>query len=266
MRTGRAWLGIDKVMTPENELPAQGPEQEQASDNRRRLWPALLAGVAHAIDLGWRGWLALVLGVAAGWWVYVPLHELAHAFGCLAAGGEVSRLELAPEYGAALLARWLPFVAVGSDYAGQLTGFDTRGSDIIYLVTVLAPYALTLFPGIPLLLWSSRRPGTAGAALFGAGLPWALAPLLSLPGDYYEAGAILASRVAAAWRGGALPEHWRSDDLVLLLGERISAGTLPLEDGLGIAAGFGIGVLLAAGTLGLGVLLARATAHIGSAT
>jgi hypothetical protein len=257
-------MDVGTVFPSNNELPAQGPES--TNDNRRRLWPALLAGVEHSLDLGWRGWLALVLGVAAGWWVYVPLHELAHAFGCLAAGGEVRRLELAPEYGAGLLARWLPFVAVGSDYAGQLTGFDTRGSDLIYLVTVLAPYALTLFPGVPLLLWSSGRPGVAGGTLFGASLPWALAPLLSITGDYYEAGAILASRIAALWRGGALPEHWRSDDLVLLLEARLSAGTLPLEDGLGIAAGFGIGLLLAAATLALGVWLARATAHIGSDT
>ena len=249
-------MDVGTVLTSNNERPEQG--QNRTRDNCRRLWPALLTGVEHTLDLGWRGWLALVLGVAAGWWLYVPLHELAHAFGCLVAGGEVSRLELAPEYGAALLARWLPFVAVGSDYAGQLTGFDTRGSDVVYLVTVLAPYALTLFPGVPLLLWSIDRPGIAGATLFGASLPWALAPLLSLTGDYYEAGAILASRIAALWSGGALPEHWRSDDLARLLEARIAAGALPLEDGLGIAAGFGIGLLLATATLALGVFLARA--------
>ena len=254
MRTELA-MDMGTVITSKNGPPEK--HKDEANNSRKRLWPALLAGVEHTIDLGWRGWLALMLGAAVGWWLYVPLHELAHAFGCLAAGGGVSRLELAPEYGAALLADWLPFVYVGSDYAGQLTGFDTRGSDGIYLITVLAPYALTLFPGVPLLLWSSHRSGAASCALFGASLPWALAPLLSLPGDYYEAGAILASRTAAAWSGGALPTHWRSDDLALLLEERLSAGLLPLGDGLGIAAGFGIGVLLAALTLVLAVKLAQ---------
>lgn len=251
-------MDVGTVFPSNNELPEQG--QDRTRDNRRRLWPALLAGVDHTLDLGWRGWLVLVLGLAAGWWLYVPLHELAHALGCLAAGGEVTRLEIAPEYGAAWLARWLPFVAVGSDYAGQLTGFDTGGRDGVYLATVLAPYLLTLFPGVPALLLCARRTGLAATAGFGASLPWALAPVLSLSGDYYEAGAILASRIAALWSGGALPEHWRSDDLALLLEARISAGALPLEDGLGIAAGFGIGVLLAAGTLALGVWLARALA------
>ncbi len=233
------------------------PSPPQVAIGGFRLWSPLLRGVDQAVARGWRGWLALLLGVAAGWWAYVPLHELAHALGCLAAGGEVTRLELAPEYGAALLADWLPFVSVGSDYAGQLTGFDTRGSDIVYLVTVLAPYALTLFPGLPLLLWSSSRSSTAACTLFGASLPWALAPLLSVTGDYYEAGAILASRIAAAWHQGTVPEHWRSDDLVLLLEQRLAAGSLSLGEGLGIAAGFGIGVLLAALTLALAVKLAQ---------
>lgn len=227
----------------------------------RRLWPALVRGVEHTLALGWRGWLALALGAALGWWLYVPLHELAHAFGCLAAGGAVSRLELAPEYGAALLARWLPFVAVGSDYAGQLTGFDTRGSDAVYLATVLAPYAFTLVPGVPLLLHSAARPGLAASAAFGASLPWALAPLLSLTGDYYEAGSILASRAAALWTGGGIPAHWRSDDLVRLLGERLAAGPLLPADGLGIAAGLAIGTLLAAATLIAATKVARAMAR-----
>lgn len=225
---------------------------------RGRLWPALLRGVEHALALGWRGGLALALGVALGWWIYVPLHELAHAFGCLAAGGTVSRLELAPEYGAALLARGLPFVAVGSEYAGQLTGFDTGGSDLVYLVTVLAPYAFTLVPGVPLLLLGAARPGRAGCALFGASLPWALAPLLSLTGDYYEAGSILASRAAALWTGADLPAHWRSDDLVRLLGDRLAAGALSPADGLGIAAGLVLGVLLAWATMAAAALVGRA--------
>lgn len=216
-----------------------------------QLWSALLAGVDATLAPGWRGCLAAACGLALGWWLYVPLHELAHAFGCLAAGGEVSRLELAPEYGAALLARWLPLVAVGSDYAGQLTGFDTRGSDAIYLATVLAPYLLTLFPGVPALLVSAGRAGGRASFAFGASLPWALAPLLSLPGDYYEAGSILASRMAAVWNGGALPEHWRSDDLPRLLTELSARQALDAATGFGIAAGTLTGAGLALLTLWL---------------
>lgn len=211
---------------------------------------------------GWRGVAALALGLAAGWWLYVPLHELAHALGCLATGGEVTRLEIAPEYGAAWLARWLPFVAVGSDYAGQLTGFDTGGRDSVYLATVLAPYLLTLFPGIPALLLCARRTGLAATAGFGASLPWALAPLLSLSGDYYEAGSILASRAGAALtdEGAFAVATWRSDDVFRLLDDLAGRGALDGLNSAGIAAGLALGILLAIATLWLGTAIFQAMA------
>jgi len=224
--------------------------------DRPHLWSVLLVGVDRTLDLGGRGWLALAVGIAVGWWFYVPLHELAHAVGCLVAGGEVTRLELAPEYGAVLLARWLSFVAVGSDYAGQLTGFDTRGSDAIYLTTVLAPYLLTLFPGVPVLLASAGRSGVRARLCFGASLPWALAPLLSLPGDYYEAGSILASQMVS-WSGRELPAHWRGDDLPLLLTELSAHNQLDATTVLGITAGALIGAALALLTLWLATSLWR---------
>src|SRR5262249_18384187 len=120
---------------------------------------------------GWRWSRAPILALAAGltWWVYVPLHELAHAFGCMVGGGTVSRLDIDPLYGAALLQRVFPFVAVGSDYAGQLTGFDTRGSDLTYLLTDFLPFIATIIVGVPL-LQAVGRPGwssAAQAALFG---------------------------------------------------------------------------------------------------
>ena len=92
--------------------------------------------------------LALALGLAAGWFVYVPVHELLHAAGCATTGGTVTRLEIAPLYGGALLARIFPFVVPGGDYAGRLSGFDTRGNDLVYLATDLAPFVLTLLPGV----------------------------------------------------------------------------------------------------------------------
>lgn len=224
---------------------------DSASGPLRQLWRAVLDGIDRAVAGGWAAIAALALGLTAGWWLYVPLHELAHAFGCLAAGGEVTRLEIAPKYGAAWLARWLPFVAVGSDYAGQLTGFDTGGSDGVYLATVLAPYLLTLFPGIPLLLRCARRTGLAASAGFGASLPWALAPLLSLSGDYYEAGSILASRAGAVLtdRGEFAIATWRSDDLFRLVADLSTRGALDAVNSAGIAAGLVLGTVLALATL-----------------
>src|SRR6185369_9765239 len=120
-----------------------------------------------------------------------------------AAGGTVSRLEIDALYGGALLVRVFPWVVAGSEYAGRLSGFDTRGSDTVYLVTDLLPFVLTL-PGV----WALRRAARAGRpALFGAAAPFALAPLLSLTGDAYEIGSILVTRlppwasVAALLRG-----------------------------------------------------------------
>src|SRR5262245_66511376 len=100
---------------------------------------------------GWT-WLRLAVLVAAvvlSWWLYVPLHELAHAFGCLLGGGSVSRLDLDPLYGAALLQRFFPYINVGSDYAGQLAGFDTGGSDATSLPTAFLPFIATILLGVP---------------------------------------------------------------------------------------------------------------------
>ena len=148
-------------------------------------------------------WLAL--GLAAGWWLYVTVHELLHALPCLAVGGEVTRLEIDPLYGGGLLARWIPWVVAGGEYAGRLSGFDTGGSDLVYLATDLGPFVLTLFPGV----WALRRAACAGLPLlFGAALPFALAPLLSLTGDAYEIGSIALTRVRRFGRSASTrPGH-----------------------------------------------------------
>jgi hypothetical protein len=78
---------------------------------------------------GLRSLAVIFLGLLVGWWIYVPVHELLHAAACAVAGGGVSRLEIDSMYGGALLARVFPFVVSGSEYAGRLSGFDTRGSD-----------------------------------------------------------------------------------------------------------------------------------------
>ncbi len=136
---------------------------------------------------GVRSLLLVGAGLLAGWWVYVPLHELLHALGCWLAGGEVTRLEIAPLYGARWLARIFPFVTSGGEYAGRLSGFDTHGSDWVYALTDLAPFGLTLFPGF----WWLRRAARAGRPIaFGAALPAAFGPVLSLTGDAYELGSL----------------------------------------------------------------------------
>lgn len=162
-------------------------------------------GLDHCLGRGYRGLVLALLGMAVGWWVYVPLHELLHAAACLAAGGEVTRLEIAPQYGGGLLALIFPFVVSGGEYAGRLSGFDTHGNDLIYLATDFGPFLLTLFPGV----WLLRRAGAAGRPLlFGLALPFALAPFLSLPGDAYEIGSILVTQLPA-WDASL-----RGDDVV----------------------------------------------------
>jgi hypothetical protein len=215
---------------------------------RFALLPFLVfvAGIDLPVARGLAGWSYVIGAFVAAWFVYVPAHELLHAFGCLAAGGDVTRLEIAPEYGGALLARVFPFVVSGSEYAGRLTGFDTHGSDVTYLVTVFAPYLLTILVGVPLLQRSVQR-GVRPALrpwLFGASMPVAFAPFISLTGDYYEAGSIIVSRIAHAVDSSLTPARWRSDDL-LVLAEKLSAGGAGALDWALVAASFALGVVLA---------------------
>ncbi|MEO1369492.1 MAG: hypothetical protein AAFX50_20120, partial [Acidobacteriota bacterium] len=133
----------------------------------------------HGLDRVLEGPASLAwvfVGLALGWWIYVPLHELLHAFACLATGGEVTKLEVAPLYGGHVLAAIFPWVEAGGEYAGRLSGFDTHGNDLIYLATDLGPFLLTLFPGV----WALRRAVDTGKPwLYGGTLPFALAPFLS---------------------------------------------------------------------------------------
>lgn len=201
--------------------------------------------------------LAGVAAALVAWVVYVPFHELAHAYGCIVTGGTVTRLEIDPMYGAHWLAEIFPFVTVGSDYAGQLTGFDTKGSDLVYLATDFAPFLMTVLIGVPLLHTAARmRAPLAAMTALGAAIPIAYAPFISLPGDFYEMGSILVSRLAAEAAGLPL-ERWRSDDVVLLIQQLRGADGGAL-DWLAIAAGCAVGALLALATYGAGRLAATA--------
>jgi len=166
---------------------------------------------------GVRSLLLLTAGTLVSWFLYVPVHELLHAFGCLATGGSVTELEIQALYGGALLEKIFPFVVAGGPYAGRLTGFDTGGSDLVYLATDAAPYLLTLLGGFWLLRLAPIR---RNPLLFGPAVVLLITPLISIAGDYYEMGSILVSG-ALGLLGGS-PESLqllRHDDLFALLGE-----------------------------------------------
>jgi len=222
---------------------------------RRPLDDYTAALAPLAAQWRWHRLIVLAGAAALSWWVYVPLHELAHVLGCVLGGGSVTRLDLDPIYGAAWLHRIFPFVSAGSDYAGQLREFDWRGRDATYLLTDFLPFVGTILLGVPLLR-AAARPGwrpTAQAAVLGAALPIALAPFISLTGDYYEMGSILVSRIAAHLTPGLDVARWRSDDLFKLGGQLFGAdGTSTAGDVAGLAASFVVGTLLAFLTYALG--------------
>ncbi len=212
--------------------------------------------------------IVLVAGVAS-WWVYVPVHELLHALGCYVTGGSVTELQIAPEYGGALFARFLPFVVGNSEYAGRLSGFDTHGSDVIYLATDALPFVLTVFIGVPLLKACARG---RRAALLGAAFVLGLAPFYCLTGDYYEMGSIVTTR-ALTWLSGSETLRFaafRSDDVVKLVTDiwtqpaNFQAGGAggAVLAGFVVVDGMACGVLLAFATYAAGARLARAGASL----
>ncbi len=216
------------------------------------------AALLHALpEATWRRGLLAFACAIVSWWIYVPFHELAHAFGCIAAGGEVTRLEIDGIYGAALLRSIFPFVAVGSDYAGQLTGFDTRGNDLIYLATDFAPFVLTIAVGVPLLRGVPRIENrNRAAAVLGASLPIAFAPFLSIPGDYYEMGSIIVSNGASLF-SGTPADRWRSDDVFLLVKTLAGDGAVA-GDWIVVGLALLLGTGLALATYSAGALWASA--------
>ena len=140
---------------------------------------------------------------------------------------------------------------VGSAYAGQLTGFDTHGSDLAYAVTVYFPFVLSVAIGVPLLVRAARAPvpGVASTLLFAFALPIAWAPLLSIGGDFYELGSIAVSRAAALV--GVDGKGWRGDDVIAIIGRRFG-GAFSWIDGAGVAASLLLGIVLAFATYAAG--------------
>lgn len=204
--------------------------------------------------------LPMLLSALVTWFIYVPVHELLHAFGVLAPGGAVTVLEVAPRYGGAIMAKYIPWVVAGGEYAGRLSGFDTQGSDLIYLSCVFAPFMLSVMIGVPLvkLCMPRRRP-----VLFGMAIVLGLAPFYNMPGDYYEMGSIIVTRALTVFDGGSdtlLFEGLRSDDVFALTANILTqTGAAGLQDVGAVAA---LLVIMCVG-VALDALLAFATYFAG---
>ncbi len=207
--------------------------------------------------------IAWLFGAAAlTWWIYVQVHEPLHVAGCVGSGGRVSELQIKPVYGGTLLARVFPFVVSGGDYAGRLTGFDTKGSDLIYLATDFTPFMLSVFIGVPLLNRSLRK---YAPAVFGAAVVLGLAPILNLTGDYYEMGSIVTSRALMLVSGSgssAVADAIRSDDIFRLMEE---LWTRRQELQLDTPGSLVVAYLLSFVSLVAGLFLALATYAVGTA-
>lgn len=217
-------------------------------------------GQLVTVRSAFRAFVPTLVAMIVTWFVYVPIHELLHVLGCISTGGTVSTLEISPQYGASLLAKVFPFVVSGSDYAGRLSGFDTHGSDLCYLATDFGPFVLTVLIGVPLLRLCTRR---RRPILFAIGVVVGLAPFYNIPGDYFEMGSIIVTRVATIVTGGGdspVFEGIRSDDIYLLIHNLF---TKPCALGLVGAGQVAVGFLLICASLVLDVVLAFLTYAMG---
>jgi len=204
-----------------------------------------------------RAMILFVISLIVTWFIYVPIHELLHAYGCKWTGGEISRLEIQAHYGGAILQKYFPFVVTGGDYAGRLSGFDTHGNDWIYLATDFAPFVLSVLIGVPLLRVCTRR---HRPLLLGTAVVVGLAPFYNLPGDYYEMASIMTTRTLTWLHGSGQTvrfEGLRSDDIYTLIPNLF---TKPAELGLdGSASSIFFACLVVLLGIFLSIILAFAT-------
>ena len=201
---------------------------------------------------GMKSLVVIFAGLIVFWHLYTPIHELLHVAACLLSGGTVEELALKPQYGGTLLAEVFPFVVPESDYAGQLTGFHTPNYWSYALVDFF-PYGLSLF-GVALAEWCRRR---KRSLFFGLAAILTFVPLMSVPGDFYEAVSLVTTQIAE-WRNPQLePGFLVSDDMFRSIGSLGKAGKLDFFTGVLVFLGFAAAVWLSITTLAFQLLLAE---------
>lgn len=187
-----------------------------------------------------------VLWLVVFWHIYTPIHELLHVAAAFMTGGSVTELALKPQYGGTLLQPIFPFITPESDYAGQLTGFEVP-NDLAYAFVDFLPYVLSL-PGALLLVMAAKK---GNNALFALGVILGFVPVMSIPGDYYEAVSLVTTRLAHSFDPSLDPRVLVSDDVFKSVGTLSEAGLLTGTNlTLVIIGGLGA-VYLALATLGI---------------
>ena len=158
--------------------------------------------------------LVLLLVFFISFWVYVPIHELMHAFATILVGGEVRELAIDATYGGVFFAKIFPFVVSESDYAGQLTDFTTPNK-FAYFIVDMFPYLLSL-PGVLLIRLAAKY---KRLWLFSLGFLLMLVPMTQIFGDFYEAASLGIGELMSLVNPNLDPDLIVSDDMFKLLGE-----------------------------------------------
>ena len=169
--------------------------------------------LSHLLDDGSNKKLVILLLVFfVSFWIYVPIHELMHAFATFLVGGEVRELAIDATYGGVFFAKIFPFVVSESEYAGQLTDFTTPNK-FAYFIVDMFPYLLSL-PGVLLIRLAAKY---KRLWLFSLGFLLMLVPITQIFGDFYEAASLGAGELMAMVNPSLNPQSILSDDMFKLV-------------------------------------------------
>ena len=197
--------------------------------------------LSHLLDDGSNKKLVILLLVFfVSFWIYVPIHELMHAFATFLVGGEVRELAIDATYGGVFFAKIFPFVVSESEYAGQLTDFTTPNK-FAYFIVDMFPYLLSL-PGVLLIRLAAKY---KRLWLFSLGFLLMLVPLTQIFGDFYEAASLSMGEIMSLLNPSLDPNLIVSDDMFKLLStiDESSKGNLLIY--ISIALSLLLGLILA---------------------